>query len=97
MTKKVTKVDEGVTVESVEETNLEVIVEDVKKEFEKLLKNSKINVATVIFTVEGNAEPQLYRKGHFYDAATMINQVANAYRAKAAMDLGLGGYPGPEL
>ena len=71
-------------------TDKEPIEEETLKDaFEKLLMHKNIKVGAVIFTVEGNDEPQLYRKGHFYDVATMVNQVANAYRAKAAVDLGL--------
>jgi len=74
--------------ESPEETR-EAYIEDLKKEFEKLLTDPRIKLSAVIFTVEGDEEPQLYRKGHFYDTAALMNHVMNAYRAKAAMELGL--------
>lgn len=67
----------------------EELVEQLKTEFEKLLSNRKILQAAVIFVVDGEDEPQVYRKGHFYDTAAMMNHILNAYRTKAAMDLGM--------
>lgn len=65
-------------------------LENLKKELEKLLlENSDVKLAAVIFTIGDETEPQVFRKGHFYDNAMMVNQVMAAYRAKAAVDLGL--------
>jgi hypothetical protein len=67
----------------------DALIEHLKGQFEETLSDKRIKLAAVIFTVEGDDEPQLYRKGHFYDTATMLNHVMNAYRARAAVELGL--------
>lgn len=73
-----------------EEITTEDALEALKKELEKLvLENANVKLAAVIFTVGDDPEPQVLRKGHFYDNAMMVNQVMNAYRAKAAVELGL--------
>lgn len=79
------KSDKGAIAEEMQKD----LIEKLKADFEKLLSNKSIGHATVIFTVEGENEPQIYRKGHFYDNAAMVNHVLNAYRAKVAMELGL--------
>jgi len=51
--------------------------------------NDDIELAVVVFVHKGTDEPQVWRKGHWYDGTAVLNTVLSAYRAKAAMELGL--------
>jgi hypothetical protein len=85
------KSSKGAVAEELLEESAEELIEELKKHFAEKLSDKRIKLATVIFTVEGEEDPQLYRKGHFYDTSALLNHVLNAYRAKAAMELGIGG------
>jgi hypothetical protein len=61
----------------------------IKQTFEKALSNPRIKLAAVVFTIDDDEEPHLYRKGHFYDTAVLMNHVMRVYRSKAAIELGL--------
>ena len=73
---------------NVEKSNEETIKE-LKDEFSKILSDNNVDQAVLIFSVNDKEEPQVYRKGHFYDSAVLINHVMAAYRAKAAVELGI--------
>ncbi len=62
--------------------------EAVREALEKVLMTDDIELATVVFVHKDTDEPQIWRKGHWYDAAALMNGVLHAYRAKAAMELG---------
>ena len=51
------------------------------------LMGDDIELAACVFVHKGVGEPQVWRKGHWYDAATLLNTVLQAYRTKAAVEL----------
>lgn len=60
----------------------------IKEQIEELLANENITLGAIIFTTKDSPEPQIMRKGHFYDTAAMLHHVLSAYRAKASVELG---------
>tara|TARA_Y100000310_G_C20172920_1_gene574535 strand:+ start:202 stop:480 length:279 start_codon:yes stop_codon:yes gene_type:complete len=71
------------------ENNVKEKVQLIKEKLAELFTNEDVELATVIFTVKSNEEPQVWRKGHFYDTATLLNKVLFAYKSKAVAELGL--------
>jgi hypothetical protein len=60
-----------------------------KKSLEELLMlNDDVELAAIVLKANGEEEPYVWRKGHFYDVASMLNQILHVYRAKASADLG---------
>lgn len=64
-------------------------LEKIREELNEIIENEQIELAAIVFKVKDLEEPQIIRKGHFYDAASLMNHILNAYRAKAAVDLGM--------
>jgi hypothetical protein len=72
-----------------EEEQLQKRLDDLMSKMEELLlNNADIELAAIVLKTKQDEEPRVWRKGHFYDVATMLNQVMHAYRSKAAVDLG---------
>ena len=75
-----------IKVDPVEE--LEQRMEEIRGKLGEVLDSDDIGTTIVIFTHKDVEEPQVWRKGHFYDAAALLNEVLHAYKMKAAKDLG---------
>jgi hypothetical protein len=58
---------------------------------EALNNDDNVTLAVVIFVHKDADEPQVWRKGHWYDGSVMMNNALDAYKAKAAVELGLIG------
>lgn len=56
---------------------------------EVLVNNDNVTLAVVVFVHKDSDEPQVWRKGHWYDGSVMLNNTLDAYKAKAAVELGL--------
>ena len=85
---KKTKEDLDQEVKESPEEVLEKRLEEIRTALGETLDAEDINTTIVIFTHKDTKEPQVWRKGHFYDAAALLNEVLNAYKMKAAQDLG---------
>jgi hypothetical protein len=64
-------------------------VQKIRDGLDELLDIDKIELAVVVFVHKDATEPQVWRKGHWYDSSALLNTVLSAYRTKAAMELGL--------
>ena len=67
----------------------EEIFEEVRAKIEEFLNDDRVKIATVVFSIEDEENPHVLRKGHFYDNAALLNTTLDAYRAKAAVELGI--------
>jgi len=63
--------------------------EEVRSKIEEFLNDDRVKIATVVFSMGDNESPHVLRKGHFYDNAALLNTTLDAYRAKAAVELGI--------
>ena len=63
--------------------------EDVKSKLDAMFSENDFGDAIVIFTHKGSNEPQLWRKGHFYDVTVLMNHVLSLYKQKVSVELGL--------
>ena len=69
---------------------LEELHEQLSNELDKLVMgNDDIEMAMIALKFKGEEDPRVWRKGHFYDVAKLLNSILNAYRTKASVDLGL--------
>jgi hypothetical protein len=64
-------------------------LEDLKLKIAAFLDDDRIQIATVVFSIDDGQGPHVLRKGHFYDTAALLNTALEAYRAKAAVELGI--------
>lgn len=75
---------------TVEGTLEETKMDELSKALDKLImENPEIELGVIAIKFKDEEEPRVWRKGHFYDSAKLLNNIMNAYRAKASMDLGL--------
>lgn len=63
--------------------------EEIREKLGELLNQEDVGTTIVIFTHKDCEEPQVWRKGHWYDSAALMSEVLNAYRMKAIKELGL--------
>ena len=61
----------------------------VRDKISEVLGEENIGTSIVIFTHKDCTEPQVWRKGHWYDSAALMAEVLNAYKLMAVKDLGL--------
>ncbi len=64
-------------------------IQNIRDTLNEVLNVDDIELAIVVFVHKNAEEPQVWRKGHWYDNSALLNTVLSAYRAKAAMELGL--------
>lgn len=74
--------------EKLEESKEEAL-QKIRDDLGEVLNTDDIGLAVVVFVHKDASEPQVWRKGHWYDNSALLNTVLSAYRAKAAMELGL--------
>lgn len=63
-------------------------LEKLKDQFNAIIEDADIESAIVIFKSKKDGEPNVLRKGHFYDIAKMLNYTLNAYKQKIAVEVG---------
>jgi hypothetical protein len=62
---------------------------NIQEKLEELFSDEDVGNVIVIYTQKDLSEPQLWRRGHFYDITVLKNQVLTAYKQKALVELGL--------
>ena len=71
------------------EQSKEDLIEKIRNALDGVLDTDDMELAVVVFVHKDATEPQVWRKGHWYDTTALLNTVLSAYRAKASMELGL--------
>lgn len=75
--------------EDIKKLEKDKAMSELKQQIGELLANNNLIIGAVIFTTKDSDEPQIMRKGHFYDVAATLHHVLSAYRAKASVELGI--------